>query len=103
MRARDVRICAPFSRIGDDETKLRKQLAPLHVPKFRWWCCESCVQDANASSSSTLQSQHNIEKTSPSSVIGEIHPSPCSNKEKTDALVGPSAVHGILLCTIAVS
>lgn len=101
MRTKDVRICAPFSRIGDDETKLRKQLAPLHVPKFRWWCCQSCVQDASASSS-TSQSQQNIEKTSPSSVIGD-HSSPCSNKGKNDALVGPSAVQGILLCTIAVS
>lgn len=89
MRTKDVRICAPFARDGDDETKLRKQLAPLHVPKFRWWSCESCVQDASAS-----QSQQNIEKTSPSSVRGEINPSPCSNKDKDDALVGPSAVHG---------
>ncbi|KAL8113553.1 protein EMBRYONIC FLOWER 1 isoform X2 [Apium graveolens] len=70
MRTKDVRICAPFSRIDDDETKLRKQLAPLCVPKFRWWCCQSCVQDASASSSSSSQSQQNVEKTSPSSVIG---------------------------------
>ncbi|KAK1375822.1 hypothetical protein POM88_032015 [Heracleum sosnowskyi] len=94
MRTKDIRICAPFARDGDDETKLRKQLAPLNVPKFRWWCCQSCVQDAGASSSNASQSQQNIENTSPCSIRGEIHPSPCSNKENNDALAGPSAVHG---------
>ncbi|KAL1829367.1 hypothetical protein ACET3Z_007779 [Daucus carota] len=80
-RNQNVRVCAPFARDSDDEVKLREQLPPLDVPKFRWWRCQSCVQD--------------IEKASPSSVRGEIHPSPCSsNKEKDNALVGSSAVQG---------
>ena len=88
-RNQNVRVCAPFARDSDDEVKLREQLPPLDVPKFRWWRCQSCVQD--------------IEKASPSSVRGEIHPSPCSsNKEKDNALVGSSAVQGILFCAIAV-
>lgn len=101
MREKDIRKCAPFVRDDDDETKLRQQLVPLHVPEFRWWRCESCVQDISVASAS--HSQQIVEKATSSLSRGEIHASACGNKEeKDDTLIGPTAVSGILFGTITV-
>lgn len=102
MREKDIRICAPFVRDDDDESKLRRQLVPLHVfPEFRWWRCESCVQDISVASAS--QSQQIVEKATSSLGGGEIHASACGNKERDDACIGLMAVSGILFGTITVS
>lgn len=92
MREKDIRKCAPFVRDDDDESKLRKQLVPLHVPEFGWWRCESCVQDVSVASSSV--SNKIVEKAISSSTGGEIHASACGNKEKDDALIALTAVPG---------
>ncbi|XP_017239175.2 protein EMBRYONIC FLOWER 1 isoform X2 [Daucus carota subsp. sativus] len=68
MREKDIRKCAPFGHDDDDETKLRGQLVPLNVPEFRWWQCESCVQ--NISVASALESQNIAEKASGSLIRG---------------------------------
>ncbi|KAK1370220.1 hypothetical protein POM88_036312 [Heracleum sosnowskyi] len=92
MREKDIRKCVPFVRDDDDESKLRQQLVPLHVPEYRWWRCESCVQDISVASAS--QSQQVVEKATSSLSRGEIHASACGNKEKDDALIGLTAITG---------
>ncbi|KAF5932082.1 hypothetical protein HYC85_028253 [Camellia sinensis] len=43
---KDWKICWPFSSLDDNQEskKLADMLPPLHVPEFRWWDCQNCVQ-----------------------------------------------------------
>lgn len=48
MRKKDMSVCLPFPCNGnqnvlEEQTNL---LPPLHVAKFRWWRCQSCVREA---------------------------------------------------------
>ncbi|CAL5361345.1 unnamed protein product [Camellia sinensis] len=48
---KDWKICWPFSSLDDNQEskKLADMLPPLHVPEFRWWDCQNCVQRGDAS------------------------------------------------------
>ncbi|CAK9136395.1 unnamed protein product [Ilex paraguariensis] len=52
MRIKDWRICSPFALDGTlnvSEEQL-SVLPPLHVPKFRWWRCQNCLQEIGSAS-----------------------------------------------------
>ncbi|OMO91067.1 hypothetical protein COLO4_18677 [Corchorus olitorius] len=53
IRQKDLNKCWPFTLDGNknayEEPNCTK-LPPLFVPKFRWWCCENCLQEIGAGS-----------------------------------------------------
>ncbi|KAA8540397.1 hypothetical protein F0562_024684 [Nyssa sinensis] len=46
QRRKDWKISWPFSSFGDNEEPKEQadMLPPLHVPEFRWWGCQNCLQ-----------------------------------------------------------
>ncbi|XWS17727.1 hypothetical protein CRYUN_Cryun33cG0092000 [Craigia yunnanensis] len=53
MRNRDWKKCWPFAldagqNISEEQNY---KLPPLLVPKFRWWCCQNCLQENGAEGS----------------------------------------------------
>ncbi|XP_042476856.1 protein EMBRYONIC FLOWER 1-like [Macadamia integrifolia] len=51
VRRKDRKICWPFLTV-DNSNKLEEQtLPPLHVPEFRWWCCQNCLRKIEAKES----------------------------------------------------
>ncbi|KAL2517822.1 Uncharacterized protein Adt_14069 [Abeliophyllum distichum] len=45
IRKKDRKLCFPFaSEVGDDV--LEDNLAPIYVPKFRWWQCLNCTAES---------------------------------------------------------
>ncbi|XP_022754588.1 protein EMBRYONIC FLOWER 1-like [Durio zibethinus] len=53
MRNKDWKKCWPFALDGGQNISEEQnyKLPPLLVPKFRWWCCHSCLQDIGAEGS----------------------------------------------------
>ncbi|XWS26324.1 hypothetical protein CRYUN_Cryun26dG0022300 [Craigia yunnanensis] len=53
MRNKDWKKCWPFALDGDQNISEEKncKLPPLLVPKFRWWCCQNCLQENGAKGS----------------------------------------------------
>ncbi|XWS70329.1 hypothetical protein CRYUN_Cryun03dG0038700 [Craigia yunnanensis] len=56
MRNKDWKKCWPFSldggqNISEESEKQNCKLPPLLVPKFRWWCCQNCLQEIGAEGS----------------------------------------------------
>ncbi|XP_058228297.1 uncharacterized protein LOC131336458 [Rhododendron vialii] len=51
VRRKDQKICWPFPLLGDNEesNKESDMLPPMHVPEFRWWGCQNCLQRTDAS------------------------------------------------------
>ncbi|KAK8544694.1 hypothetical protein V6N13_045774 [Hibiscus sabdariffa] len=60
MRHENWRKCWPFALDGDRSISEEQdcKLPPLLVPKFRWWCCQSCLHeigtDGNANEDGTF-------------------------------------------------
>ncbi|KAL9400204.1 hypothetical protein Peur_009165 [Populus x canadensis] len=50
IRKRDWKICWPFVSDGDSNNYEEQAclLPPLHVPKFRFWRCQNCVWEVDA-------------------------------------------------------
>ncbi|XVE71038.1 hypothetical protein DITRI_Ditri10aG0118000 [Diplodiscus trichospermus] len=50
MRKRDWKKCWPFALDGGQNISEEQncKLPPLLVPKFRWWCCQNCLQEIGA-------------------------------------------------------
>ena len=50
MRKKDWKKCWPFALDGDQiiSEEQNCKLPPLLVPKFRWWCCQNCLQENGA-------------------------------------------------------
>lgn len=90
MRNKDVKLCAPFPLDGN-LTNTREQLEPLYVAKFRWWRCQSCVQEIGAASAS--RGLPDLEK-SPNLNGDESYPLLCSNEKEKNFPVGLTAVSG---------
>ena len=53
MRKKDWKKCWPFALDGDQiiSEEQNCKLPPLLVPKFRWWCCQNCLQEIGAEGS----------------------------------------------------
>ncbi|KAK6273977.1 hypothetical protein POUND7_011060 [Theobroma cacao] len=53
MRKKDWKKCWPFALDGGQKISEEQncKLPPLLVPKFRWWCCQSCLQEIGAEGS----------------------------------------------------
>lgn len=90
MRNKDVKLCAPFPLDGN-LTNMREQLEPLYVAKFRWWRCQSCVQQIGAASAS--RDLPDLEK-SPNLNGDESYPLLCSNEKEKNFPVGLTAISG---------
>ena len=50
MRNKDWKKCWPFALDGGQNISEEQncKLPPLLVPKFRWWCCQNCLQENGA-------------------------------------------------------
>ncbi|XP_022729179.1 protein EMBRYONIC FLOWER 1-like isoform X2 [Durio zibethinus] len=53
MRNKDWKKCWPFALNGGQNISEEQncKLPPLLVPKFRWWCCQNCLQESRAKGS----------------------------------------------------
>lgn len=50
VRRKNWKLCWPFT-LGDEQNKSEEQktlLPPLDAPKFRWWSCQSCLQEMSS-------------------------------------------------------
>ncbi|KAJ4842968.1 hypothetical protein Tsubulata_017437 [Turnera subulata] len=50
IRKRDWKMCLPFLSDGDSDNYEEQTCAlpPLHVPEFRYWRCQNCLQEVGA-------------------------------------------------------
>uniref|UniRef100_A0A7N0V863 Embryonic flower 1-like protein n=1 Tax=Kalanchoe fedtschenkoi TaxID=63787 RepID=A0A7N0V863_KALFE len=50
IRKKNGKPCWPFAVDDDDASSedIKSSLPPLHVPKFKWWRCQSCLSEIDA-------------------------------------------------------
>ncbi|KAJ4953234.1 hypothetical protein NE237_030066 [Protea cynaroides] len=84
VRRKDRKICWPFPTVGNCNKLEEQMLPPLHVPEFRWWCCQNCLRKTDAKDAPmgtmVLPNCCNIAKTTTSS--GFTFTSSCGDAQK---------------------